>query len=540
MRIEMFKAMRSEIELRVSSHFTLVGTMIVTTGILLAFLLTREITDEGLDRLRAYAFILVPVIAFLYDVMIAKNVRAIHFVGTYVRDRIEPNYPDLDLWETYGAGPDHGGGQSSSKLRNYGKPDTRILALFTLLTIVPPVVVLWEAGLPWVSLGVAAVLLAIFLRIWNMLDDYMLFYVEPVARAVVAVDVGGTTAQAGVVRSEPLGLAGQPQTSGAVVIAGHPHLIGIAENVVEEAIGQSDDREALIDRFARLIEGRCANAECGGLRIGGAVIAMPGPFDYDLGIAWMDHKFPAIRGVPLGDVLETRLGIRVRFINDAAAFTLGAYWAAPEETRRVIGVTLGTGLGIDFLVDGRPARPDDGVPEGREIFEHAWKGGALEDFVSARGICGAYARLSGNTDVSAAEIAARAGSDEHARVVFTEFGSDLGAGLADAAGEFEPDLVVVGGKIARSHRLFVPAAESAYAKASGGRVPFQAPNEADRLTLLGAGRHGLTALNEQRTVTRADRHDRRAVSVFLDERRARRHVRRTKRAANRIARSYGR
>ena len=101
-------------------------------------------------------------------------------------------------------------------------------------------------------------------------------------------------------------------------------------------------------------------------------VAIPGPFDYVRGIADFHGvgKFDALRGVDLGDVLRrtlTRANGRVSFVNDAEAFAIGE-WAsgAAQGHHRMIGVTLGTGVGSAFLVDGVAQRRGPGVaPDGR-------------------------------------------------------------------------------------------------------------------------------------------------------------------------------
>ena len=94
-----------------------------------------------------------------------------------------------------------------------------------------------------------------------------------------------------------------------------------------------------------------------GARVEGAEFAMPGPFDYEKGISWMEHKMPYLYGVNVSEGLAARFDWKpeqVRFLNDAAAYLLGEVGAgAAQGVPRVVCVSLGTGVGSCFAVDGR-------------------------------------------------------------------------------------------------------------------------------------------------------------------------------------------
>jgi len=96
--LEYFKEMRTEINLRIKNHSSLVWAKIVSTGILMSFLLVQNIDPS----IKISGLALVPVIAILYDIMIAQNLRAMHKIGHFIRDQIEAElFPDYELWEHY-------------------------------------------------------------------------------------------------------------------------------------------------------------------------------------------------------------------------------------------------------------------------------------------------------------------------------------------------------------------------------------------------------------------------------------------------------
>jgi hypothetical protein len=98
-----FKELRNEMHLRIQNHNKLVATKVATCGALLSFLFIQFPESKLLDEnIKLYGFILVPIIAMLYDVMIAKNVYSIHRIGLFIRDKIEEeHFPFMKLWEKY-------------------------------------------------------------------------------------------------------------------------------------------------------------------------------------------------------------------------------------------------------------------------------------------------------------------------------------------------------------------------------------------------------------------------------------------------------
>jgi glucokinase len=83
----------------------------------------------------------------------------------------------------------------------------------------------------------------------------------------------------------------------------------------------------------------------------------------------------------------------------------------------------------------------------------------VEDFVSARAIAGNYERRTGKT-IPVVQIAAAAPYDLNAQEAFAEFGHHLGRVIGSLLADFLADVVVLGGNIARSAHLFLPAAQA--------------------------------------------------------------------------------
>lgn len=183
-------------------------------------------------------------------------------------------------------------------------------------------------------------------------------------------------------------------------------------------------------------------------------VAVPGPFDYERGVFRLRHKLAALYGVDLRGALA-RYAASVRFLNDADAFVLGEWWAgAARGHERVVGVTLGTGLGSAFLVGGRVVREGTGVPADGELYTQPFRGALVEETISRRAL---LARYGGEDGIDVEHVAARArDGDRRAREAFGDFARALAEFLAPWLTSFAPSCLVVGGSIAKSWDLIRP------------------------------------------------------------------------------------
>jgi glucokinase len=208
-------------------------------------------------------------------------------------------------------------------------------------------------------------------------------------------------------------------------------------------------------------------AECAGaLRLTSAetlAVAIPGPFDYDTGIARFEGvgKFDGLAGVDLRQALLARLAhppARVTFVNDADAFGLGEWLAGSARGyQRVVAITLGTGVGSAFVKSGTIVSSGPSVPPDGHVYQLMVRGRPLEDTVSRRAIIAAYQRLSAssrNRDWDVRDIAAAAQSgDTGATRVFAQVFRLLGETLAPWLARFKAEVLVIGGGLSASWAL---------------------------------------------------------------------------------------
>ena len=217
----------------------------------------------------------------------------------------------------------------------------------------------------------------------------------------------------------------------------------------------------------------------------GVAVAIPNPFDYERGISYMQHKYKDLYGKNVRGGLAHRLGCdpcRVHFLNDAAAFLLGELChGAAAGARRAIGITLGTGVGSAFAVDGKIVTAGIGVPAGGEIWNVRYRNGVVEDFISTRSIQGKYEQLAG-IRAQVREIASR--DEALARQTFDGFGKELGRVLREVCLGFAPDRIVLGGGISHAAQVFLRIAEEELA---APEVQLWVSQLFEQAPLLGAG-----------------------------------------------------
>jgi glucokinase len=253
-------------------------------------------------------------------------------------------------------------------------------------------------------------------------------------QVVGALDIGGTHVTAGRVHSDSATVDPGSRVRAAFPPAGGPALL---ERIVEAAAAVATPE---VRHFG---------------------VAAPGPFDYVAGICRISHKLPGLYGVnlrrELGAALDLTGGNAISFLNDAEAFLLGEWWAgAAHDHVRVVGITLGTGLGSAFLERGRIVRSGPRVLAGGELYRLAYRGAPVEETISRRALLTRYDPSSeSGTDVEQIATRARAG-EPRARDVFRQLAGDLAEFLGPALEAFAPTCLVVGGSIARAWELLEP------------------------------------------------------------------------------------
>jgi glucokinase len=182
-------------------------------------------------------------------------------------------------------------------------------------------------------------------------------------------------------------------------------------------------------------------------------IGVPGLYDPALGTTRFLPNVPGPwEGHPVAGPVAAAVGVPAFLINDARAFGLAELrLGAGRGASSMVGLTLGTGIGGVFAVDGRVHLGHDGT--GGELGHQTidpdgpWCGcgnrGCLEAYARADQIAAAC----GTATAQEAVERARAG-DARALQGLADVGRYLGIGIGNMIVVISPDRVVIGGGIA--------------------------------------------------------------------------------------------
>jgi glucokinase len=211
-------------------------------------------------------------------------------------------------------------------------------------------------------------------------------------------------------------------------------------------------------------------------------------------IAFMPGRLPGLEGLVWQKFLKFAQPVPV--LNDAHAALLGEVWrGAARRAQNAILLTLGTGVGGAALVDGRLLRGHIGRaghhghlsldPTGPP--DVARTPGSLEDAI---GNCTVKARSGGRFSSTKNLVAASNAGDAEAQRVWTRSVQALAAGVASLINVLDPEVVVIGGGIARAKAALFGPLEKFLAdfewRPGGHRARIAAAKLGDRAGAFGA------------------------------------------------------
>lgn len=249
--------------------------------------------------------------------------------------------------------------------------------------------------------------------------------------AIIGVDVGGTKIRCGAI--EPDG--------------------GILCEPVTISTGGEDDSENILARITYSIETVINNSDLKPTEIIGIGMGVTGPLDSENGIILECPQLPTMHFYPLRERIRQKFQLPVIMDNDANALLLGeSIWGAGKGYRTTLGFTLGTGLGCALVVDKELFKGANGLAG--EIWPSPYRDGTIEDIVSGRGVSKIYHQLTNRWN-TAEEISLLAhNGDKNAVETWNVFGETLAIALAWGINFTDPDIVILGGSIAKSFDLF--------------------------------------------------------------------------------------
>jgi predicted NBD/HSP70 family sugar kinase len=319
----------------------------------------------------------------------------------------------------------------------------------------------------------------------------------PLSRVELAdrLGVSRTTMASEVARLSELGLAegvGPAASRGGrrstlVDLSSEVRFVGIAIGATAMSVAVTDGRltvlgQRYVDMDVRLgpehvlatsLElTRKVLAEQGMDRPSGVGIGVPGPVDFHGGVPVSPPIMPGWDGYPVRDAMARELGCPVLLDNDVNVMALGEqHSGVAKSARDFLFVKIGTGIGCGIVVHGHLYRGVDGCAGdiGHIRVEEfgptcaCGNTGCLEAFFGGAALArdAMAAARSQRSPVLAAMLAEKgvltavdvasavAQGDPHAVQMIRDGGHRVGWVLASLVSFFNPDLIVIGGRVAR-------------------------------------------------------------------------------------------
>ena len=260
--------------------------------------------------------------------------------------------------------------------------------------------------------------------------------------------------------------------AGAIDIGGTNIKLGIVGEdgtiVTRKSVPTSRDGEPgpLVDSIVASLAPMIAEASRDGNAVSGIGVSVAGFLDPErLGMIH-NANLVALREFSLRRALEERFSLDCPLEVDSNAAVVAEYrHGSGRGAARLLGVTLGTGLGGGVIIDGQLLRftgecaGDIGhiivAPDGRMCTCGAR--GCLEAMVNVA----ALSERGGGRSVRDIITSARRG-DQAAVKALSETGWWLGLGLASLSPLFSPDVIVVGGGISAAGDLLLEPTRASY------------------------------------------------------------------------------
>jgi glucokinase len=208
-------------------------------------------------------------------------------------------------------------------------------------------------------------------------------------------------------------------------------------------------------------------------------IGASGPVDTEAGVIHNPSTLPTFSALPLVKDLWEYLQVPVRIDNDAVTAALGEFHlGAGTASRRMLAVTLGTGVGVALLIDGQPLRTANGAhPEGGHI--PIGQG----DTPCYCGVSGCWETLASRTwlQTELARLVPDIAYEQHdfsfyqdlcqrdARIarLFERYGQQVGRGLGSLMTLYGPDMTVLSGSAAQLFPLYEDAVQLSLKRSKG-------------------------------------------------------------------------
>jgi len=243
----------------------------------------------------------------------------------------------------------------------------------------------------------------------------------------IGIDIGGTKIKAGLVNGEKI------------------------HRRIEIATEAEKGREKVIQNIISAIQS-VYQKDIKGIGIGFA-----GMFE-DGKIAKSPH-IPSLEGFDIKRYVSKKFHKKVLADNEVKCATIAeAKYGAGKGHKNIVMITIGTGIGGGIITEGKLYKGKGNAGEvGHTTINFTGikstccnNYGCLEEYASTRGLQRRYGKKISPKKI--AELAEK--GDKKAIQAYKELGRNLGAGINNIANSYDPEIIILGGGIAKSWELF--------------------------------------------------------------------------------------
>ncbi|MEW6989891.1 ROK family protein [Colwelliaceae bacterium 6441] len=182
----------------------------------------------------------------------------------------------------------------------------------------------------------------------------------------------------------------------------------------------------------------------------GIAIGVPSIVDIKLGIVFDAVNIPAWKKYQLKEALFAHYGCDIYINNDVNCFVAGeSAFGAGKTFEDVVGVCLGTGFGSGFFINNQLFAGHNCCAG--EVGGISYLDATIDDYCSGQFFLRHY-----QTSGAALSTQAKNG-DKAAILAFETFGQHLAKAISHILFVIDPQIIVIGGSVAKSYHLFIDA-----------------------------------------------------------------------------------
>ena len=247
---------------------------------------------------------------------------------------------------------------------------------------------------------------------------------------IVSIDIGGTTFNSG-------------------VFTDSLNQVAISEkDKIRFYKSKNDVVNAIVKQVNNLIDSvNISKTDILGLGVGA-----PGPLDPKKGVILDTPNLRIFKNYHITYDLTKKLRIDTFIENDANLFALGEWLLSYKKNDVVLGITLGTGLGFGLVINGQSFTGGNGMAMEYGLSPFKW--GMAEENVCIEFIRNRSRDLFGRrlSPIKIEKLWHE--GDDKAKIIYREFGENLGTVLSHVINMIDPQVISIGGGLSKAFDCF--------------------------------------------------------------------------------------